>query len=302
MARLDVDHFPSELQLEVEVSPQHDASIWLSHSSARVDISDPRVLWFRRLGRPGIPSGLDPRYVKFAIAEADHTLESVLNLVRNDFWVNEYWACRRASNKPLQQQVAAAVGLRTLEMIVTNSPLAAAEWLASRPGAISKTLSSPVVYSDDEGRGFSFTHVLSETDRSSLEAVALVPTQFQLLAPPAFEVRVTSIRGKHVAVKLVGDSSESDGIRDWRSDRIDVAYEWCSLPDDVAQSLSNLLGMLKLEYAASDFIVDEQGAWYFLEANPHGAWLWLDDELGEGRITRSVAAEIQGLIIRSRSS
>mgnify|MGYP000623536185 CR=1 FL=1 len=37
---------------------------------------------------------------------------------------------------------------------------------------------------------------------------------------------------------------------------------------------------LGLEFGALDFVVDGDGNYLFLEVNPNGQWLWLEDFLG----------------------
>ncbi len=86
------------------------------------------------------------------------------------------------------------------DTLVTNAPNLAHVWLNLRPEAVSKTLSSPIVFDDDTARGFSFTRVLDAADRRELDSVAVTPTQFQTLIDPAFELRVTSIGSRHIAV------------------------------------------------------------------------------------------------------
>jgi glutathione synthase/RimK-type ligase-like ATP-grasp enzyme len=38
--------------------------------------------------------------------------------------------------------------------------------------------------------------------------------------------------------------------------------------------------MLGLSYGAIDMIVTPEGEFIFLEVNPHGAWLWIENEIG----------------------
>ncbi|MGI8775563.1 MAG: hypothetical protein ACR2KQ_11265 [Actinomycetota bacterium] len=49
---------------------------------------------------------------------------------------------------------------------------------------------------------------------------------------------------------------------------------------------------LRLGYTAQDWIIDEQGKPWFLEANPNGQWLFLDEQL-EGGITGSIARHLE---------
>ncbi len=81
----------------------------------------------------------------------------------------------------------------------------------------------------------------------------------------------------------------SEGVRDWRSERLTTTYSWFELPDSIERQLTELLRVLGLDYAASDFIVTEAGEFYYLESNPHGAWLWLEEKLDAPLISRAVA-------------
>ena len=291
--RLNVDEFPRSSSISIDHDPRRGTSLQINDWTPSSPETQPSVLWFRRLGRPGLPKQLEPKYERYAYAESDHVLESFLSLVQPKRWINEYWHCRRAALKPLQLSEARACGLATPATLVTSRAERAHLWFRSNIDAIAKTLSSPVVYSDDDGaRGFAFTHVLSADDDAALDRAAPLPVQFQELVRPQFELRVTSIGSLHVAVRIDTDSVEARGLRDWRSDHVSCTYSWFLLPESVGAKLTNLLGRLGLDYAATDFIVTAEGEYVFLESNPHGAWLWLEEALGDDRITRSIAAHI----------
>ncbi len=288
IVRLDVDQYPKSSTVSVDQSGRATRIVIDSRTIVDGPVSVP-VVWFRRLGAPGLSSAVEKRFRRFAVAEANHVLESALTLANPHTWVNEYWACRRAALKPLQYQIAAQVGFRVADTAITNLPAAARQWLAGQRRAISKTLSSPVIFDDADERGFSFTHVLDEDDRDELEAVAVTPTQFQTLIDPAFELRVTSVGATHFAVRIDTDASSSRGVRDWRSERLATSYSWFELPREVGAKLTALLESLRLDYAATDFIISTEGDYFFLESNPHGAWAWLEDVLGDSRISESFA-------------
>lgn len=292
VARVDVDLFPKSTALSLQDLASDGPRLTFERDGEAYLIDRPGTVWFRRLGKPGLVDNLDPVYRLFALAEADHVLESILTLMRPKLWVNEYWACRRAAVKPHQYQAASRAGLSIPSTLVTNSAALARPWLSENPDVIAKTLSSPVIVSTDDVRGFSFTHIVDDSDLQSVEQVSVTPVQFQESIVPKYEVRVSSIGGRHFAVRIDLNVSKSDGIRDWRSERIVTSYSWMQLPPEVERSLDALLGELGLTYGASDFIVDEDGQFIFLETNPHGAWLWLEDTLGDDKITRDVASFI----------
>jgi D-alanine-D-alanine ligase-like ATP-grasp enzyme len=51
--------------------------------------------------------------------------------------------------------------------------------------------------------------------------------------------------------------------------------------------------LLRLRYAALDFGMDAAGRWWFLEINPNGQFLWIEQETGVP-IAASVAAALHG--------
>lgn len=56
---------------------------------------------------------------------------------------------------------------------------------------------------------------------------------------------------------------------------------------------------LQLKFGAFDFIVDKDGSWIFLEINPNGQWLWLENKL-DLNISSSilkVLSKLEGSII-----
>ncbi|MHA6783204.1 methyltransferase domain-containing protein [Pseudonocardia saturnea] len=67
-------------------------------------------------------------------------------------------------------------------------------------------------------------------------------------------------------------ASSAAGRVDWRSRYDDLRYETCDLPADVATGVAQYLKRFGLRYAAFDFSVTPDGAWWFLEANPSGQW------------------------------
>ena len=56
----------------------------------------------------------------------------------------------------------------------------------------------------------------------------------------------------------------------------------------------SLLETLHLEFGAIDFILGEDGEYYFLEINPNGQWAWI-----ECRTNYRIAAEIAKLLVEA---
>jgi hypothetical protein len=291
VARLDVDQYPCTRALTISLNACH-RHIDLDLGEDSVDLTSATVVWCRRFGPPVLAADVPSEYRSFCLAEAEHLLDGVISLLRPVVWINEYWSTRRASTKPYQYSMAAEVGFDTPQTLITNSPSSAAEWIAKRSAIVAKTLSTPMIRVDDDERGFALTHVVTDIDKSDLQPVSVTATQFQDLIDVGYELRITSIGDKNFAVRIDSEDAEVQGVRDWRSDTIKSRYSWFELPRDVDERLTRLHHALGLNFAASDLIVDEHGAHYFLETNPHGRWRWLEIALGSSPITEFFAEYI----------
>ena len=68
---------------------------------------------------------------------------------------------------------------------------------------------------------------------------------------------------------------------DWR--RYDILHTpHCSMdaPDHIRFRIQKLMSELGINFGALDFIVTPSDEWVFLEVNPVGQWLWIEDLTG----------------------
>lgn len=67
---------------------------------------------------------------------------------------------------------------------------------------------------------------------------------------------------------------------DWRPQTALNPHSVASVPDDIADFCRKFIQEQRLLYGAMDFIVDHEGRYVFLENNPSGQYLWLEQETG----------------------
>jgi len=60
----------------------------------------------------------------------------------------------------------------------------------------------------------------------------------------------------------------------------EVGYEVFDLPERVRAGLHRLVRSFGLNFASIDMVVTPEGEFVFLDLNPNGQWLWLEEELG----------------------
>lgn len=188
--------------------------------------------------------------------------------------INPISAARRAENKILQLREAESVGFRTPETLVTNSSLQAQAFVEEHGTAVVKSLAT--AYYEGSDSGFVFTNVLDSSILSMREQWTHQPVIVQERIAASRHARVIAFNDGRVF-----GGSLSTWHLDWRRD--DQA-SWVNLemkPEVVTGCVSYLRGF-GLYYAAFDFIVDEAGEFWFLEANQGGEWHFLDRRLHLG--------------------
>ncbi len=57
-------------------------------------------------------------------------------------------------------------------------------------------------------------------------------------------------------------------------------YEVIDVPPGVVPGVRQYMRRFGLRYGAFDFAIDQVGQWWFLECNPNGQWLWIEEVTG----------------------
>ncbi|CAM3975381.1 hypothetical protein [Arcobacter cloacae] len=113
--------------------------------------------------------------------------------------------------------------------------------------------------------------ILTNVLTSKVNNIEFSPTYFQSKIEKDYELRVTYINGFFYCVRI--DSSKVD----WRDD-MSVKYTLVDTPDIVKKECIEFLEYTGLIFGAFDYMV-KNNQYYFLECNPNGQWLWLENEL-----------------------
>ncbi|MFJ1988778.1 MvdC/MvdD family ATP grasp protein [Streptomyces microflavus] len=293
VCRLDVDRFPRDQSVTLEFSRTGVPKVLVHDGEVSWDVTQPKVAWFRRLGKPGVSKKLHADYKDFVIGETEQTIEGLLSIVNPHYWLNNFWGARQAGNKPLQYATATQLGLALPDTIITNGLANARHWIDDHGEVIAKSISRPLLTAEgsSHGKTFVYTHRLDSSDRKSLAQVRQAPCQFQPLVVPSHELRVTTIGKRHFTVEIRTEDDEP-GRFDWRATATNCEYKLGELDPQTGALLSRLLDKFGLQFAASDFIIDGNGDKYFLESNPHGAWMWLEAFVPDLDISGAIASWI----------
>lgn len=264
------DHF-----ITYDYKSKPKAILRLGEDEYSLDSETFPVVWYRPkpIILSELPGELGDVNERFCAHEWRIILKSMDTFLSNSKWVNPIWSSQRAGCKTYQLKLAAELGLITPATIITNDAKQAVT-LFNGKRVIYKTLSSfltakQAIYTSEIALG---DVVANQTE------IAMAPGIFQQYIEKDYELRITII-GKQIFIARINSQLSSSGKVDWRRDPNPKLYELGELTNSTRQKLLDLHTKLGLIYATYDFVVDTDGNEIFLECNPSGQWLWLENML-----------------------
>jgi glutathione synthase/RimK-type ligase-like ATP-grasp enzyme len=191
--------------------------------------------------------------------------------------INPYSASRAINNKAVQLHLAAKNGLKIPETVMTNAPAAVRESFRDCDrGKVCKAF-SPHIWKK-EGSG-----ALAVTETFEISAEALPEDEVLTYAPAIYQEKIVKVFD--VRMVVLGTTVYSYSLHtpnralDWRQEVAQghVGLEEIATPADVETAVLEFSREAGIEFGSFDFAVDPDGAWWFLEVNEEGQFLWLDE-------------------------
>jgi glutathione synthase/RimK-type ligase-like ATP-grasp enzyme len=145
-----------------------------------------------------------------------------------------------------------------------------------------------------EGRFGIYTRRLTPRDIELLETAIPCPIIVQREIPKEFDIRATVV-GRKVFAVAIDSQTDPEAKIDWRrTENPDLPHQIHKLPGRMENLLITLTHELGLSFAAIDLILSPDGEYFFLEVNPSGQWLWVEDKTGLP-ISDAVADWLEGV-------
>lgn len=252
----------------------------------RVPLSGFETIWWRLKPRVVMPqTSADAMYDYFFEAkEWQHILDFVKLECSGIKCVNPIKSDAKARNKIYQLMLAKDQGFKIPKTLVSNDVEAISDFISSSRGAVFKTFTP---YISPTGK-VTYTTALSLLDvEKHRDSIRSGPGIIQELVKKKFELRITVVGEEVFAAKINSQYSESSK-EDWRQDIFEDIYDIVYLDNGFIKKLLDLHKKFNLLYGAYDFIIDQHNEPIFLEVNPSGQWMWLENALGF-QISRSLA-------------
>jgi hypothetical protein len=239
-----------------------------------LDIGVSWTVWWRRSGQVADIAGM-PSAEKHLRREETQALTLGGLLSVGPRWVDEPHVVERAEHTLLQLGVAAAAGARTPATVATNDPRVALQLLAGGP-CVAKSTSA----------GVGLAPYVDVVTDDLLELLPVAATLLQRRVDSDADLRVVVVGSEAFVWRRLRRSTDPV---DWRAADPDGAAfrpARCDQVERLAPAINDRLG---LTFSVQDWVEDSVGPW-FLEVNPSGQWLFLDD--ADRRVVPALAAHL----------
>lgn len=299
--RLNSDDIPVNTRLALSLDgsgPRWSGGIAIQTNGRSIDVESIRSVWWRRPAEFGLPLDLSEQERTFASDEIEHALRSLWASL-DCYWISDPDNIRRAGWKGEQLQRAARLGFEVPRTLITTDPDAARAFYETCGGQmIFKVMTDPFLAAQkivqrhpDQPPPEAYataTTLVSGAELALLDAVELVPCLFQEYIPKQLDLRVTVIGDELFAAEIHSQQHEQTRI-DWRHYDVDIPYRKASLPDAVAARCMALVRSYGLNFSALDLILTPDGRYVFVENNPNGQFMFIEELVPELRMTEALA-------------
>jgi len=293
--RLNLDEFPAAFALDMAfVGGTWRGTLCYSPTGDQVTLAEIGAVWTRKQAEFAFETTeLTPQEKAYATQETEHVLLGILHSL-DCCWMSHPVAVRSAQWKGEQLQRAARMGFSVPDSLIANRPEPVHHFRAAVGGdIIFKTLASSflgaekVAPEDRIATGLATTRITDEY-LDLLDSVREVPCFFQRHIGKCYELRVTVIGDRVFAAKI--HSQDDDRTQtDYRDFAVGIRYEAITLPAEIEQRCRDFVHSYGLAYGALDLIVTPAGEYVFLENNPGGQFLFVEQRVPELRMVDAVA-------------
>jgi glutathione synthase/RimK-type ligase-like ATP-grasp enzyme len=268
---LNLSDFPMRMTVHMRLNDAASAFALRFPDDTVVRMDAVTAVWWRRPQPFGVPPQVtDPAHRQFAMSEAATAFQGMWQ-AHDALWVNNILRDAAAAHKPWQLDMARAVGLSIPETLITNSPDDARQFWQRHPGKVVYKAFSASYYAWRE------TRILRPEEEQLAGLVQLAPVIFQEYVPARVDLRITAIGERLFAAEA--HSQDGEYAIDVRFNG-DITYQPHALPDAVERDLLALMRRLGLEYGAIDMRLTPDGEYVFLEVNPAGQFLYVEQATG----------------------
>jgi glutathione synthase/RimK-type ligase-like ATP-grasp enzyme len=244
-----------------------------------IDLQNLKSIWYRKPTNFNLSTKLKSEETEWLKQECSHLFNAMWANLHNIFWVSKPENIRKASLKLFQLHIASQLGFRIPRSIVTNDIKQAESFIKYNKEVVVKTLASPFLYNPERVAEI-YTHLLTKDDLKYLFSVEFGPTFLQQFIHKTMDIRVTVI-GESLFAAAIDSVPYGEAKVDFRRSKFyNLPHKPVELPKTIKHNCIKLVKKLGLRFGAIDLLLTAKGNYFFLEINPNGQWLWIEETTG----------------------
>ncbi|MBU2669870.1 hypothetical protein KOI35_40805 [Actinoplanes bogorensis] len=274
--RFDPAEVPSKAQLSVGIRDNR-LSRTLVRGPETTDLNAVTAIWFRRPGRPVAPAHLSGGTGKYTVDESRTFVSDVWETLDVPALPAPRPVVKRAQHKIRQLQLALEAGFEVPATVAGNDPGRVLDLFSHTGG---RMIVKQVGLGYLGGGRLRYTEPVTHRDIVHADGVRHCPFIAQERIDKQVELRVTVV-GDRVFTAAIESQRSNHARHDWRrADQANIRLTSWELPDDIAARCVDLVRRLGLSYGAFDLVVTPDGRYVFIEVNPSGQYLWVEEATG----------------------
>ncbi|MBI2628175.1 MAG: hypothetical protein HYW71_01915 [Candidatus Niyogibacteria bacterium] len=249
---------------------------YLKLDNNKIFLCDISSIWYRRSASPTISSLINNKDArKYAQHESQDALLALWESINDCLWVSKPSNIRNASHKYEQLLRAKSLGLNIPQTLITNDPDEARQFCYTVKTAVVKAVCRSVFLRGNKYE-MAYTSPINYDD-VRIRDVIFSPCIFQEYVPKQLELRITVVKNEIFACAIYSQKSEKTK-HDWRNyDLANTPHNVWSLPLEIEKKCLNLVRSYNLNFGAIDMIITPENKYVFLELNPNGQWVWIEN-------------------------
>jgi len=279
--RFNPADFPARASLSMHTRPHQSPRWTLQTEQYTIALDEVHAVWYRRPEAPKASPQIQDEAARAAIEQdCVHLLNSLWESMDSVFVPARPMTMRRADLKSVQLDLAERLGFDIPPTLLTNAPQ---DFIRFHQEQDMRIISKPLDQGLMKHFGAQFLRYTELVPRRSLvhaQGVQQCPMAFQSYVDKHVELRITVV-GQTVHAAEIDSQSSHHTRHDWRRyDLITTPHRRHDLPAHIAQQCVDLVEALGLRYGAIDMILKPDGSYVFLEINPNGQYLWIEELTG----------------------
>jgi hypothetical protein len=241
-------------------------------------------IWYRRPLEPNeFLYHINEEIDKHNAEESKRFYLYLMYFFRDIYSVGNHFYDKYANSKLVQLKTAIELGMKVPDTCLSNTKTGICNFSQKFDEVILKPLHNFNVLCDDVYSYVLFTIKMNPKDFVNQPEESFTQTVCfcENYVTKKYEVRVTIMGSYIFSCKLDSQSQDDNtGKIDWRQGYdYNLKHELINIPEEIEDFCRKYLRKLNLRFGCFDFIVTPENEYVFLECNPNGQWVWIEEEL-----------------------